>query len=369
MSVAAFDSETKNPSLKVPIWYNSLVNKRVLQITLTLVLSAVALYIALRGISFSDVGSALRQVDWLWVVVTLVLILGTLVIRATRWRILLGRTVSLQDSFGLIGIGYLISGVLPLRAGDPARAVGASLRGTISAIAALSTVVVERVLDLLVVVLILVGSLPFVPGLQTYLAAGQIGFLSYNLVLALAGVLALGVLLVLVLIAVFPDVTEQIARRVLRFLHIGNADRWLKPLQSIIKGLDALRSPRDGLRIGLWSLALWGLTVAYFTTMMWACRGFIPSPSILKSVVATWSSAFGMIFPSTGGIGSFHFAVREALFWGFNIPRDLGFAYAVLVHALPYLTGIALGAFTLVYWGMSLRSLVNRGQEIDANQA
>ena len=346
------------------------MNKRVLQITLTLVLSVLALYIALRGISFGDVGSALRRVDWLWVGITLVLILGTLVIRAVRWRILLGRTVSLQDSFGLIGIGYLISGVLPLRAGDPARAVGASLRGPISAIAALSTVVVERVLDLLVVVLILVGSLPLVPGLQAYLATGRVNsFLSLNLLLGLSGVLAFGILLVLVLIAVFPDVTERMARWVLQAVHIANTERWLKPLQSILKGLGALRSPKDGLRIGLWSLALWSTTAAYFTTMMWACRGFIPSPSFLKSVVATWASAFGMIFPSTGGIGSFHFAVREALFWGFNIPRDLGFTYAVLVHALPYLTGIALGALTLVLWGMSLRSLVSRGQEIDAGQA
>ena len=123
------------------------MKKRAFQVILTLLLSAAALYVALRGISFADVGEALAQVDWGGMIIALVLILGTLVIRAQRWRVLLGRTVSLPDAFGLIGIGYLISGVLPLRAGDPARAVGASLRGPISALAALSTVVVERVLD------------------------------------------------------------------------------------------------------------------------------------------------------------------------------------------------------------------------------
>ena len=71
-----------------------------------------------------------------------------------------------------------------------------------------------------------------------------------------------------------------------------------------------------------------------------------------------WASAFGMIFPATGGIGSFHFAVREALFWGFDLPRNLGFAYAVLVHALPYLTGIILGAIALMSWGLSLKRLI-----------
>lgn len=341
------------------------MKKRTLQIVLTLAVSIVAIAIALRGINFEDVGSALARVDWLWMVVTFLLILITLGIRAVRWRILLGRAVSLPDTFGLIGIGYLISGVLPLRAGDPARAVGAGLRGTISAIGALSTVIVERVLDMLLIVLILLATVPFVPGLQDYLASGQVNdFLSYNLLLTLSGVAALGILLAFVLIAVFPTQTERLARRLLEALHIQDVDRWLKPLQSILEGLGALRSARDGLAIGAWSLVLWVVSGLYFGTTMWACRDFLPDPNAMKTLVALWASALGMVFPATGGIGSFHFAVREALFWGFGVARDLGFAYAVLVHALPYLTGIAQGAIALLAWGMSPRSLISRGQTI-----
>jgi glycosyltransferase 2 family protein len=343
------------------------VKKRAFQVILTLLFSAAALYIALRGISFADVGAALAQVDWGGIVIAFVLILATLVIRAERWRILLGRTISLPDAFGLVGIGYLISGVLPLRAGDPARAVGASLRGPISALAALSTVVVERVLDMLLIVLILVATLPFVPGLQVYLAAGQANqFLSFNLLLILSGVLAFGILVAFVLLALFPTPTELLALRVLLALRIRNTDRWLKPLRSILHGLTALRSPKDGLVIGLWSVLLWGTTAAYFAVIMWACRAFLPGASLLRSLVAMWASAFGMVFPAQGGIGSFHFAVRTALFWGFDVAEDLGFAYAVVVHALPYLTGIALGVLTLLFWGMSVKSLVNRGQHIEA---
>lgn len=371
------------------IWYNDSVRKRALQIIATLVLSALALFIALRGINLDDVGSALARVDWIWAAVTLLLILCTLVIRSLRWRILLGRALSAADTFGLINIGYLISGVLPGRLGDPARAVAASLRaragyqtgrsGTsgsedagsedrepISAIAALSTVVVERVLDMLLIVLVLLASLPLVPGLRDYVSEGQISeSLSVNLVLMLSGIASFGALLVFVLIAVFPDTTEKTASRLLSLLHITNTERWLKPLRKVLDGLGALRSPRDRLALGLSSFALWATTAAYFYAMLWACRAFIPEPSLLKSVVAMWSSAFGMIFPATGGIGSFHFAVREALYWGFAIPRDLGFTYAVLVHALPYLTGIVLGALALAISGMSVQTLVKRSQEIN----
>lgn len=344
------------------------MKKRSLQIIMTLVLSALALYLALRGVNFSEVGTALRQVRIDWLLLTFALILVTLIIRAQRWRILLGRKLSLRDTFGLINIGYLVSGVLPLRAGDPARAVAASMRGPVSIIAALSTVVVERVLDMFLIVIMLVGTLPFVPGLQTYLAGGQVGgSLSFQLVIILSGALALGMLVMFILVALFPQKIEALARRILEMLHIPHPERWLKPVQHALDGLIALRSAREGAALLLWSVALWIVTPLYFMTAMQACRAFLPAGDFaLKGTVATWASAFGMVFPATGGLGSFHFAVREALFWGFAIARDAGFTYAVIAHALAYLTGIALGALTLLIWGMSFKSLVSNAQQVEA---
>ena len=84
------------------------MKKRVIQIVVTLVFSAVALYLAFRGIEFEAVGQAFRQVAWGWLILTQLLIFGTLVRRAERWRVLLDQKVSLRDSFGLINIGYLI---------------------------------------------------------------------------------------------------------------------------------------------------------------------------------------------------------------------------------------------------------------------
>lgn len=346
-----------------------LMKKRSLQIIITLVLSAVALYFALRGVNFSEVGAALQQVRVGWLLLTFALILLTLVVRAQRWRILLGRKISFRDTFGLINIGYLVSGVLPMRAGDPARAVAAATRGPVSVIAALSTVVVERVLDMFLIVIMLVGTLPFVPGLRTYLAGEQLGgSLSYQLIIGLSGVLALGLLLAFVLVALFPQKIEALARRVLEMLHVPNPERWLKPVQHALDGLIALRSAREGAAMLLWSLVLWIVTVLYFLTGLQACHAFLPAgDSLLKAAVVTWSSAFGMVFPATGGLGSFHFAVREALFWGFDIARESGFTYAVIVHALAYLTGIILGALTLLVWGISFKSLVSNAQQVKAS--
>jgi uncharacterized protein (TIRG00374 family) len=342
------------------------VKKRTIQISVTLILSAVALYIALKGVDFTIVGRALRQVLWGWLVLTLILIFGTLVIRAQRWRILLGNQLSFRDAFGLINIGYLISGVLPLRAGDPARAVGANLRGPISVLSALSTVAVERVLDLFIMFILLLVTLPFVPGLQAYLVTGQTnGLISYQLILVISGLLALTMLVIFVLLALIPEKIENLSRKFLVPLHLQHPDRWIKPLHNILIGFNSLRSPRASFGVIFWSIALWIVTALYFTTAMMACSVFIPHTSLLQSTVAMWASAFGMVFPATGGIGSFHFAVREALAWGFDIQRDMGFTYAVIVHAIPYLTGIILGTVSVLLWGISLRSLVGMAAEPD----
>jgi hypothetical protein len=42
----------------------------------------------------------------------------------------------------------------------------------------------------------------------------------------------------------------------------------------------------------------------------------------------------------------------------------VGFTYAVIIHAVPYLTGIVLGAIFLLLWGLSLRSVLRRGAEL-----
>jgi len=342
------------------------MKRRTLQIIGTLVASGLALYVALRGVDFAQVGRALQRVEPGWLILTGVLVLGTLFIRAQRWRILLGRKLSWWNAFGLINIGYLISGVLPLRAGDPARAVGAQLRGPVSALAALSTVVVERVLDMFLIVILLLSTLPFVPGLRDYLATGQAGGgISLTLILLVSGLLSLGMMLMFVLVALYPRRVEDLVRWLLDKFGVTNKERWLEPLHNVLEGFQALGSPREGAAVIFWSLILWTVTWAYFGTAMMAGRAFLPETSALQAAVAMWASAFGMVFPATGGLGSFHFAVREALFWGFTTPRDVGFTYAVIVHAIPYLTGIVLGAVFLLLWGLSLKNVLQRGAEIN----
>jgi hypothetical protein len=338
------------------------MKKRSVQIILAILVAAGGLYLALGNVKLDAVAAELQEAQWGWIALTVLLVLLTLVIRAQRWRILLGRQHSLPDTFGLIGIGYLISGILPLRLGDPARAVAASLRGPVTAVGALSTVIVERALDMLLVVLMLLVTLPFVTGIQGYLETTTVGGgLSSDLVLMLSGGLSLVLLVSFALVAFFPGRVEALVVRLLTRVGIVDPEPWVRPLRSLLEGLAPLRSPREGLAIILWSLLLWLVTGAYFTVGL---RAFTPDAGFLQGTVATWASAFGMIFPAPGGIGAFHYAVTQSLNLGFALPEETALAYATVLHGVAYVMGIVVGALALVIWGMSLSELGRRSQEI-----
>ena len=99
------------------------------------------LALALAGIDWRAVAETLSQADWIYFIPAVAALLGFLVSRSVRWRLLLGPGVSLADAFAITNIGYLVSNVLPFRLGDPARAVAIGLSGKGKASAALSTVV------------------------------------------------------------------------------------------------------------------------------------------------------------------------------------------------------------------------------------
>jgi hypothetical protein len=302
---------------------------------------------------YAEIAAAFRRARWGWMGIAALVVLVSLVLRAQRWRVLLGRVVSLPDAFGLMNIGYLVSNILPMRLGDPAKAVAASLRSPITAMAALSTVVVERILDMLTVVFLMLVTLPFIVAgdLQDYLTAGWV-----------SGGLALGMLIALVLVARFPDAVEQLAERILTALHIPGTERWLELLHNLLLGLQPLRSPREGAQLVFWSLAHWGSVVLYFQL---ALRAFVETPPTLGGTVVTWAAALGMILPAPGGIGAYHKAVQSALSLAFGIPGETALAYATAIHAISYLTAVALGAGALLIWGLSLKSVISRAQGLE----
>jgi len=306
-----------------------------------LVISAAALALALLGIDLRRVVETLARADYVYLIPATAAILAYLVARSVRWRLLLGPEVSLSRCFWVTNIGYMMSNVLPFRLGDPARAVVIGRGGKVSTAAALSTVVVERVLDMLMVVALLAGVAPFISGVGSAVTAGLV-----------AGGAALAASAVLLLLAFRPDWGRRAVRRVLGWTPRLDGDRWVQALDGLFEGLAPLRSGRRGLALLVWSVVTWACVVAYYWALM---RAFLPRPPALAAPFLVCVAGLGVAVPSSpGAVGVFHAVARYGLTIPFEVPVDQAVTIAFAIHTFQYVMLCLLGLVGLGQESISL---------------
>ncbi len=340
------------------------------QLWVGLAISAAALALALLGIDLREVAANLAKAEYVYLVPAAVALLTYEVARSVRWRLLLGPEVSLARCFWVTSVGYLVSNVLPFRLGDPARAVAIGLEGRVKVSAALSTVVIERVLDMLMVVLMLATTLPFVEQAGWMQGAGVAA--------GIAAVVALGTMIVL---ALRPDWVRFVAQWFLArlprrdsklggwlfsllsrrgkwlLLYLPRLDtkRWLGVLDGLLDGLAALRSPRRLVALLAWSVVTWGLVVGYYWAMLWAFRD---RPPLVQGSFLTCAIGLGMAIPSApGAVGVFHSVAEYALHLPFGVSKEEALTIAFASHAFQYLLSCGLGLIGLARLGLSLGRL------------
>ncbi len=314
------------------------------QFWIGVVASLLCLALALAGIEWNQVDLALRQADWRYLFPSGGALLACVGARAIRWRILLGPQVSLADAFAVINVGYLVSNVLPFRLGDPARAVAIGLKDEVKTSAALSTVVVERVLDMLMVVLLLAATGPFV---------GQAGWIRKAGVFA--GVAALAALAVLVVLAQRPDWGRRALLWSLARASRVDQDRWLETMGGLLEGLAALRSARRAAGLVAWSVAIWAFAAGYYFAIL---RAFLDQPSLVEASFLTCATGLGMALPSSpGAMGVFHSIARYALQLPFGVSEEKAVVVAFASHTFQYVIVCLLGLIGLLRQNLSLGQL------------
>lgn len=329
--------------------------KRRWQLWVGLVISLIALVLALVGIDFRRLAETMAQADYVYLIPATGGILIYLLVRGVRWRLLLDDRVSLPRTFWVTNIGYLVSNVLPFRLGDPARAVVIGRSGAVSTAAALSTVVVERVLDMLMVVLILAGVAPFISGTESAVGAGIV-----------AGGVAVAALAVLLLLAFRPDLGRRIVRWILVRLPRIDADRWAASLDGLFDGLAPLRSGRKAIAVLVWSVVTWMLVIGYYWMFL---RAFIDRPPLLAAPFVVCVVGLGMAVPSSpSAVGVFHAVARYALTIPFDVPESQAVAVAFGAHAFQYVLMCVLGLIGLARESLSLGQLRSQVASLDENE-
>jgi glycosyltransferase 2 family protein len=244
-------------------------------------------------------------------------------------------------------MGYMANNVLPLRAGELVRIYVAARRlrdaEALSATQAFwlvtATVVIERVLDSLAIVLILAILVFLVP--------------------VPAGVeWAAGILLAIDVVGVALLVTVARVPHLGRHLLAGVTRRWprlertaLGMFDTALRGLDGIRTPAHAVRIAGWTVVIWVLPATAAWAMLRAVH--LDLPFIAGWVVLAFVG-LGISVPSAPGyLGVWHFAAKLALEI-FGVAPSVAVAYALIYHASAALPITLLGWLYLVREHVSL---------------
>ncbi len=140
--------------------------KRKLRFWAGILISVVGTVLAIRAVDFGEAWSALGQINYYPILVALAALVVTMATKALRWRLLFDLPKGcppLTKVFSVLIIGQMFNLVLPLRMGEVARAYYIGEMTGINKSLAISTVVVEKIVDMLAALLLVVLLLPSVP--------------------------------------------------------------------------------------------------------------------------------------------------------------------------------------------------------------
>ena len=303
----------------------------------TIVVTVVFSYIALRGISFSAVWASLRSCDYWWLLPALVAFgLGTFA-RALRWRSLFapGRRPGIAPTLDAMMIGYFYNNIMPARVGEAARVIVLTQRTPTPPVETIGTVIVERLYDVLAVLLIFFAAQPWLPNVSWFRTAAIAAIVLAAAIAALAAVLV-----------IYGDRPIRLVLRPLeRLLHFSG-ERLEKIVAEVANGLSGLRHGRVALEAFLWTIAAWLLTAlcAYFVAVAFKLNLPFASGLLIAVVVG-----LSMILPSPpAALGVFEGAAILAL-KAYGLPQSVSLPYALVLHAVNFLPFVLIGLYLLHY--------------------
>jgi len=325
------------------------------------------MYLALRGIDFDTLWRDLATGKYVWTVPFVVLTLTAHLLRSWRWRILLealpehrddSPRISLRMVFSSVMIGFMANYAAP-RLGEFVRSSHMSLRQKLRFGSVLGTVAADRILDMATLGLCLL-TLPLVLGGRfsdfLSLLKDALGVESLSkLVWITIGIGLVVILLGAKTIAIIQKRAKENPRS-----KLGNA------ITAFKEGVISLTNSGH-------PIALLASTIA-----MWACYLFLAFIPLLifgladnggLNLVDGWAllliGAMGIVVPSPGGVGSYHFITIQSLVILWGVTQESAASYAIFSHGAQLILYTIVGFTFVLIEGATWRELKSVSTEPD----
>lgn len=343
-----------------------LIPKKVKSFFTYLISLAVAIglfWFVYKDLNISDSVEKLKEVDYSWILLSVVLSIISHISRAYRWNILLkpaGYTPTLSRTFWAVMVGYLANLVVP-RMGEVTRCGILKKTNEVPMTVSIGTVVAERLIDFLsLMLLVVIGFIIEFDRLNEFLSnflfdkAAQVGDNLFSLYL-LAGVLLFVVLAVFLLVRLFR---ARIRKNPL-ILKIRSF------LREMVTGLTSIS--RIDQKAGFWlsTLLIWVMYFFMSYVVVFALEE-TSSLGIGAGIALLIMGGLGMAAPVQGGIGTYHALITAALIL-YGINEADGQIFAFILHTSQVLTVIVVGSISLVISMVIRKNSVKKIEIVDAH--
>lgn len=306
----------------------------------------------MRDVKPREVMAELAGANLPLLLVSTVIVTLTFPARAIRWRILLAGeapSAPMKPFWHATAIGFMANNVLPARAGEFARAVAGSRLIGVPTATALASIAVERIFDGLILVLLLALAIasPDFPRLASVHGT------SVSTIAAWMGAVFAAALLFLFAMVHAPERALALVERIIGRVFPQRAAAFLVRLvRGALAGLAVLRTPRDFLRVVVWSFVVWLLNAAAYAIGFHAFGlGGLP---VTASFLLQGLVALGVAIPSSPGFfGLFEAVSRESLAL-YGVPGGPAFSYAVGIHLTWFVPITLIGLVILARTGLKL---------------
>ena len=323
-----------------------------LRLWVSIAISLAFLVVAFKNVQLSEVTGALAKTNYSILILALGTVVATMLGKAARWRLLFfphQAQLRFGKIFSVLLIGQTTNVLLPTRLGDLARAylIG-EIEGVDKALA-FCTVVMEKVVDSLMLLLLFAVLLPMVPLPPWFRWSGV--FISLALVV---------LFLVVLVVACRGDQAGRSIDSLLRWVPGFERLGLSRAIQSAIEGLALFRSLDVDLKLLGWSaiISVSEMLTNYFTLL--ALGISLPlSASLFLLIVLR----FGAAIPSSPGkVGVFHYLCVLALS-AFAVDKALALSYGFVLHFLVFVPMILLGTMYLWKENYDLQRLASLRQD------
>lgn len=325
--------------------------KKKIILSIGIIISVFCVYYIFKTLDIKKAAAVLKSAKYFYIVPALIVYLSSFIVRAIRWRYLLEhhKKIPFTSLFSVLIIGFMANQILPARLGELARGICLGVKENISKSLSIGTIFIERLWDALTLILFLSMLLLFVPTSPLFRHISYIGSLIF-----------LSILVFIVLLTFKKGKCLNFVKAMLKFLPEKILNKLLHILNLFVDGFKVLRQSKHLIFVSLASILIWLIEILAYYILSFAFSLNIPIYSIALVLILL---NVGVMIPSSPGyVGTFEFFCIKGLSF-FNIPEEVAFGYAIVLHIMMSVPIIIFGLLLLWKEGMSLTEIQNQSAD------